>query len=76
MSSKQFKNFEDLVRHVTNEVNTVLPVVSYKEVARQDWRNHLPRILRTSTGRSPDFVVCTHRDLVRVFVTIKGLIFY
>ncbi len=62
--SKQFHSFEDLVRIAAREADTVVPIVSFKEVAKGDWRRQLPAIVNTGLKRPPDFVLCTHMDQV------------
>ncbi|KAH7927605.1 hypothetical protein BV22DRAFT_1127292 [Leucogyrophana mollusca] len=59
-----FHTFEDLVRRVAKEANTVVPIVSLKEAAKDDWRQQLPDIIKTGLGRSPGLVICTHLDQV------------
>ena len=60
----QFHVFEDFVRIAAKEADTVIPVISFKEVARNDWCRHLPQFVRMALKRSPDFVLCTHMDQV------------
>ncbi|KAL6308883.1 hypothetical protein BKA93DRAFT_725025 [Sparassis latifolia] len=56
--------FEDLVRSVASEVNAVIPIVSFKEVSKESWRNELPSIVMAGVGHPPDLVLCTHLDQV------------
>ncbi|KAH7918876.1 hypothetical protein BV22DRAFT_1134271 [Leucogyrophana mollusca] len=62
--SMTFHSFEDLVRRVAKEVNAVVPVVSFKEVSKGDWKLQLPDIVQSGLGRAPDLVLCTHLDQV------------
>ncbi|KLO16293.1 hypothetical protein SCHPADRAFT_221994 [Schizopora paradoxa] len=57
-----FHNFEDLVRTAAIEADTIVPIVSFKEAAKKDWRSQLPQIVEAMLKRSPDFVLCTHMD--------------
>ncbi|KIJ60881.1 hypothetical protein HYDPIDRAFT_43073 [Hydnomerulius pinastri MD-312] len=57
-------SFEDLVRLVASEVNAVVPIVSFKEVSKDDWRQQLPDIVQSAIGRPPELVLCTHLDQV------------
>ncbi|KLO16286.1 hypothetical protein SCHPADRAFT_823483 [Schizopora paradoxa] len=60
-----FHSFEDLVRIAAKEADTVVPIISFKEVAKGDWRKQLPQIVQTGLKRPPDFVLCTHMDQVQ-----------
>lgn len=64
VNSLQFHSFQDLVRIAAREANTVVPVISFKEAAKSDWRLQLPKIVQTGLERPPDFVLCTHLDQV------------
>ncbi|KIJ60882.1 hypothetical protein HYDPIDRAFT_31927 [Hydnomerulius pinastri MD-312] len=57
-----YHSFEDLLRRVANEANAVVPIVSLKEVAKDDWRQQLPNVIKTGLGRAPELVLCTHLD--------------
>ncbi|OBZ66421.1 hypothetical protein A0H81_13702 [Grifola frondosa] len=54
--------FEDLVRMVAKEANALVPIISFKEVAKDDWRQQLPEIIKAGLGRAPEMVICTHLD--------------
>lgn len=56
-------DFEDIIRQVAKEVHAIVPIVSFKELAKADWRK-LPEIIQSGIGRSPDLVICTHLDQV------------
>lgn len=56
--------FEDLVRVVAKEANAIVPIVSFKEASRHDWRKLLTDIIKNGLGRAPDLVLCTHLDQV------------
>ncbi|KAI5115401.1 hypothetical protein M0805_004072 [Coniferiporia weirii] len=64
-SGESYLGFQELIGIIAREVNAIVPIVSLKEVSKNDWRTTLPRILETSTGlRQPSLVICTHRDQV------------
>ncbi|KAH7927606.1 hypothetical protein BV22DRAFT_268537 [Leucogyrophana mollusca] len=50
-SDDSFHSFEDLVRGVAKEVDAVVPVVSFKEVSKDDWRQQLPDIIKVAKDR-------------------------
>ena len=54
-------DFEELITKVAKEIDVIVPVVSLKEVSREDWR-HLPALIKNGMGRPADIVVCTHLD--------------
>jgi hypothetical protein len=56
-------NFEELVRKVAQEVDVFVPIVSFKEVPKEDWRR-LPNLIKRGASRPPDLIVCTHFDQV------------
>ncbi|TDL23502.1 hypothetical protein BD410DRAFT_787351 [Rickenella mellea] len=56
-------NFEELICRVAKEVNAVVPIVSFKELPKEDWRR-LPAIISAGIGRPPDLVLCTHFDQI------------
>ncbi|KAH7919236.1 hypothetical protein BV22DRAFT_1041126 [Leucogyrophana mollusca] len=55
-------HFENLVRTVAKEANALVPIVSLKEISKDDWRQQLPHIIRTALGHAPEHVLCTHLD--------------
>ncbi|KAI5115402.1 hypothetical protein M0805_001500 [Coniferiporia weirii] len=64
-SGESYLGFQELIGKIALEVNAIVPIVSLKEVSKNDWRTTLPRILETSTGlRKPSLIICTHRDQV------------
>jgi len=65
---RQF-NYEDMITHVAKEANAVVPIVSFKEIAKQDWRK-LPRIISSGLQTRASMVICTHFDQVRAFPTV------
>ncbi|GBE87120.1 hypothetical protein SCP_1003670 [Sparassis crispa] len=62
--SGDFHAYEDLVRVVAKEANAIVPIVSFKEVSKDDWRSQLPAIIKNGLGRAPEVVLCTHLDQV------------
>ena len=65
MTSVMQFNYEDMVTRVTTEANAVVPIVSFKEIAKQDWRK-LPRIISSGLQTRASMVICTHFDQVGV----------
>ncbi|OBZ66419.1 Clamp-binding protein CrfC [Grifola frondosa] len=63
-SHNEFHSFEDLIKRVAKEVNAVIPIVSFKEVSKDDWRQQLPELIKSGLGRPPELVLCTHLDQV------------
>lgn len=58
-------NFESLVRLVASDSNAIVPIVSFKELPRSDWKR-LPDLVTNGfngNGRA-NVVVCTHLDQV------------
>ncbi|KLO16285.1 hypothetical protein SCHPADRAFT_901671 [Schizopora paradoxa] len=64
-SGGEFHEFQDLVREVAKEVNAVVPIVSFKEIPKEDWRQQLPDIVKAGLQRPPDLVLCTHLDYAK-----------
>ena len=56
-------NFESLVRLVASDSNAVVPIVSFKELARSDWKR-LPELVASGFNGRGYVVVCTHLDQV------------
>ena len=56
-------NFESLVRLVASDSNAIVPIVSFKEIPRGDWRR-LPELVASGFNGRADVVVCTHLDQV------------
>ena len=56
-------SFEEMIRRVASEANAVVPIVSFKEIAKQDWRK-LPQIISSGLATT-SLVICTHFDQVR-----------
>ncbi|KLO16294.1 hypothetical protein SCHPADRAFT_221937 [Schizopora paradoxa] len=65
VSGREFYEFQDLVREASKIVNAVVPIISFKEIPKEDWRQQLPGILKIGTQRPPDLVLCTHFDHAR-----------
>jgi hypothetical protein len=59
-------NYKDMIARVATEANAVVPIVSFKEIAKQDWRN-LPGIISSGLQTRASMVICTHYDQVRAF---------
>jgi hypothetical protein len=60
----QYFHFEHLVRHVADEVNAIIPIISLKDVSKVEWKQQLPAIIKDATGRPPELALCTHLDQV------------
>ena len=56
-------NFESLVRLVASDSNAIVPIVSFKEIARSDWKR-LPVLVTNGFNERANVVVCTHLDQV------------
>ena len=56
-------SFEDLLRKVSKQVDAFVPIVSFKELPKEDWRR-LPVFIKEGIGRAPDLVLCTHLDQI------------
>lgn len=54
-----------MITRVAEEANAVVPIVSFKEIAKQDWRR-LPRIISSGLQTRASMVICTHFDQVGV----------
>jgi hypothetical protein len=52
------------VRCVAKHVDAIVPIVSFKEVSKGDWRQQLPDIIKVGLGHAPELVLCTHLDQV------------
>jgi len=60
----QYFHFENLVRNVANEVNAIIPIISLKDVSKDEWKQQLPVIIKDATGHPPELALCTHLDHV------------
>jgi len=56
-------NFESLIRLVASDSNAIVPIVSFKELPRSDWRR-LPDLIASGFNGRASMVVCTHLDQV------------
>ena len=56
-------NFESLVRLVASDSNAIVPIVSFKELPRSDWKR-LPDLVASGFNGRANVVVCTHLDQV------------
>lgn len=56
-------NFESLVRLVASDSNAIVPIVSFKELPRSDWKR-LPELVASGVNGRANVVVCTHLDQV------------
>ncbi|KAH8104317.1 hypothetical protein DFH11DRAFT_1763226 [Phellopilus nigrolimitatus] len=67
--------FQELINLVGQEVSAIIPIVSLKEVSKNDWSTALPKILRDTTGlEEPPLIVCTHLDQVETPEHVNALI--
>ncbi|KAH8104320.1 hypothetical protein DFH11DRAFT_1551015 [Phellopilus nigrolimitatus] len=63
--TESYFGFQELINLVGQDVSAIIPVVSLKEVPKNDWSTALPKILCETTGlREPSVIVCTHRDQI------------
>ncbi|KIM23880.1 hypothetical protein M408DRAFT_332082 [Serendipita vermifera MAFF 305830] len=58
-------DFESMIRLVAKDSNAIVPIISFKELARSDWKK-LPEIMAQGFGGRIGVVVCTHLDHVNV----------
>ena len=56
-------DFESLVRLVAADSNAIVPVVSFKELSRSDWKR-LPDLVTSGVHGRVNVVVCTHLDQI------------
>ena len=56
-------NFESLVRLVASDSNAIVPIVSFKELPRSDWKR-LPDLVTSGFQGRANMVVCTHLDQI------------
>ena len=56
-------NFESLVRLIACDSNAIVPVVSFKELPRSDWKR-LPDLVTSGFNGRANVVVCTHLDQI------------
>ena len=68
-------DYEDMITRVATEANAVVPIVSFKEIAKQDWRK-LPRIISSGLQARASMVICTHFDQVGVFPIVAPVFFF
>jgi hypothetical protein len=61
---RQF-DFKDTIARVTREANAVVPIISFKEIPKPDWKR-LPEIISSGIKTRASMVICTHFDQVRV----------
>ena len=54
-------NVESLVRLVASNANAIVPIVSFKDIPRGDWKR-LPDLVAGGFNRRAEMVVCTHLD--------------
>ena len=54
-------NFESLVRLVASDSNAIVPIVSFNEIPRGDWKR-LPDLVAGGFNGRANMVVCTHLD--------------
>jgi len=67
-------NYEEMITRVAIGANAVVPIVSFKEIAKQDWRK-LPRIISSGLKTRASIVICTHFDQVRAFLIVPSFFF-
>src|SRR5260221_12652968 len=72
MTSVTQFNYEEMITRVATEANAVVTIVSFKEIAKQDWRK-LPGIISSGLKARASIVICTHFDQVRVFLIVPPL---
>ena len=56
-------NFESLVRLVASDSSAIVPIISFNELSRSDWKR-LPELLASGRHGRANVVVCTHLDQV------------
>ncbi|PVG00635.1 hypothetical protein CPB86DRAFT_181593 [Serendipita vermifera] len=55
--------FESVLKLVAKDSDVIVPVVSFKELARSDWRK-LPDMVANNFGKQASTIVCTHLDQI------------
>ncbi|KIM23876.1 hypothetical protein M408DRAFT_332078, partial [Serendipita vermifera MAFF 305830] len=62
---EQFESFdfESMIRLVAKDSNAIVPILSFKELSRSDWKK-LPEIVAHGFGNRTSIVVCTHLDQI------------
>jgi hypothetical protein len=60
-----------MITRVATKANAVVPIVSFKEIAKQDWRR-LPRIISSGLQTRASMVICTHFDQVNASLALIG----
>jgi hypothetical protein len=68
-------NYEEMITRVATEANAVVPIVSFKEIAKQDWRK-LPGIISSGLKTRASIVICTHFDQVGAFPNFPPFYFF
>lgn len=63
MTSVAQFNYQDMITRAATKANAVVPIVSFKEIAKQDWRK-LPAIISSGLEARASMVICTHFDQV------------
>ncbi|KDR69840.1 hypothetical protein GALMADRAFT_230492 [Galerina marginata CBS 339.88] len=56
-------SYQDMITRVATQANAVVPIVSFKEIAKQDWRK-LPVIISSGLKTRASMVICTHFDQI------------
>ncbi|CCA76328.1 hypothetical protein PIIN_11894 [Serendipita indica DSM 11827] len=56
-------SFEAMVRLVAKDSNAIVPIISFKELARSDWKK-LPDTVSSGFGARANIVICTHLDQI------------
>jgi hypothetical protein len=56
-------NFEDMIARVAMDATAVVPIVSFKEIAKPDWRK-MARVISSGLPDRASLVICTHLDQV------------
>ncbi|KLO16276.1 hypothetical protein SCHPADRAFT_938044 [Schizopora paradoxa] len=57
---KTGSGFDEVIREIVKGANAVVPVISFKEIQQENWRQKLPEIVRTGLQHPPELVLCTH----------------
>jgi hypothetical protein len=59
-----------MITRVAAEANAIVPIVSFKELAKPDWKR-LPTIISSGLPTRASMVICTHFDQVNLFCSLK-----
>lgn len=62
-----------MISRVASKANAVVPVVSFKEMPKEDWRQ-LPRLISAGFATT-SLVICTHFDQVRAVLYLTTTFF-